>query len=87
MANSKQAKKRVRQNEKSRRLNASQKSAMRTYIKKVNAAILSGDAAAAQEAFQNAQPLIDRAARKGLIHINKAARNKSKMIKRIKAMA
>jgi small subunit ribosomal protein S20 len=87
LANSKQAKKRVRQNEKSRRLNSSQKSAMRTYIKKVNAAILSGDAAAAQEAFQNAQPLIDRAARKGLIHVNKAARNKSKMIKRIKAMA
>ena len=87
MANSRQAKKRVRQNEKSRRLNGSQKSAMRTFIKKVDAAIASGDAESAQAAYAVAQPLIDRAARKGLIHQNKAARNKSNLVKRIRAMA
>lgn len=86
MANSRQARKRARQNEQSRRLNSSQKSAMRTFIKKVDAAIEAGDAEAAKAAFQKAQPLIDRAARKGLVHKNKAARNKSKLAARIAAL-
>ena len=60
---------------------------MRTYIKKVLAAIDSGDAAAAGEAFKTAVPVIDSAARKGLMHANKAARHKHRLNLRIKALA
>lgn len=87
MANIKQARKRVLQNNKSRKLNSSQKSTMRTYIKRVNSAVAAGDADGARIAFDRAQPLIDRAARKGLIHKNKAARTKSKLAGRIRAIA
>ena len=58
----------------------------RTYLKKVIAAIASGDKAAAT-AFAVAQPIMDRMATKGLIHKNKAARHKSRLSAQIKAMA
>ena len=87
MANSPQAKKRARQNEKARKHNASLRSMVRTYIKKVVAAIEAGDAAAAQEAFTAAAPVIDRIADKGIIHKNKAARHKSRLNAQIKALA
>ena len=87
MANSPQAKKRARQNEKARKHNASLRSMARTYIKKVVAAIEAGDAAAAQEAFKAAVPVIDRIADKGIIHKNKAARHKSRLNAQIKALA
>ncbi len=87
MANSPQAEKRARQAEKRRQHNAARRSMMRTYIKKVIKAIRSGDKAAASEAFQTAQPVIDRMANKGLIHKNKAARHKSRLNAHIKAMA
>lgn len=87
MANSPQAKKRARQNEKARKHNASLRSMVRTYIKKVVAAIEAGDAAAAQEAFNAAAPVIDRIADKGIIHKNKAARHKSRLNAQIKALA
>ena len=87
MANSPQAKKRARQNEKARKHNASLRSMVRTYIKKVVAAIEAGDAAAAQEAFKAAAPVIDRIADKGIIHKNKAARHKSRLNAQIKALA
>lgn len=86
MANSAQAKKRARQNEKRRQHNASLRSMVRTYIKKVNAAIDSGDQAVAQQAFNDAAPVIDRMADKGIIHKNKAARHKSRLNAHIKAL-
>ena len=60
---------------------------MRTYIKKVYAAIESNDKAAAQDAYKSAASVIDRAAKLGLQHRNKSARLKSRMNARIKAMA
>ncbi|SLM64669.1 SSU ribosomal protein S20p [Dickeya aquatica] len=59
---------------------------MRTFIKKVYAAIASGDKEAAQKAFNDMQPVVDRQASKGLIHKNKAARHKSNLTAQISAM-
>ena len=60
---------------------------MRTYIKKVISAIQTGDQEAAAAAFKGAVPVIDSAAQKGLMHANKAARHKSRLNQRIKALA
>lgn len=87
MANIKSAKKRARQAENNRQRNASQRSMLRTYMKKVLTAIAAGDKVAAQAALTTAQPIIDSAAGKGLIHTNKAARHKSRLSAHIKAMA
>ena len=87
MANSLQAKKRTRQAEKHRQHNASQRSELRTYIKKVVKAIAGGDQEAAQAAYNSALPIIDRSARKGLIHPNKAARHKSRLNKHIRELS
>ena len=87
MANSPQAKKRARQNDKARKHNASLRSMVRTYIKKVIAAIDAGDQAAAKAAYDQAVPVIDRVADKGIIHKNKAARHKSRLNAAIKALA
>jgi small subunit ribosomal protein S20 len=86
MANSPQAKKRARQAEKHRIRNASQRSKLRTYIKKVLAAVNVGDQEKAQEAFKAAVPIIDSAVNKGLIHKNKAARSKSRLNSKLRAM-
>jgi len=86
LANSAQAIKRARQAENSRQLNASQRSNMRTYIKKVINAIESGDKDAASAAFKVAVPVIDSAAGKGLIHANKAARHKRRLNQHIRAL-
>lgn len=87
MANSPQARKRARQNDKRRAHNGSLRSMARTYIKKTYAAIESGDQAAAQAAYAEAVPVIDRMADKGIIHKNKAARHKSRLNKQVKALA
>ena len=87
MANSAQAKKRARQNENQRKHNASLRSMVRTYIKKVVSAIATGDKAAATAAYTTAVPVIDRIADKGIIHKNKAARHKSRLNKHIKALS
>lgn len=87
MANIKSAKKRAVQAEKRRQHNASRRSMMRTYMKKVNAAIAAGDQEAASSAFATLMPIIDRYATKGLIHKNKAARHKSRLNAQIKALA
>ncbi|ONG38638.1 30S ribosomal protein S20 [Alkanindiges hydrocarboniclasticus] len=87
MANSAQAKKRARQNIKARQHNASLRSMVRTYIKKVVNAIAAGEHAAASEAYKKAVPVIDRMADKGIIHKNKAARHKSRLNGHIKALA
>lgn len=87
MANSAQAKKRARQNDKARLHNASLRSMVRTYLKKVVNAIATGDKANAQTAYTLAVPVIDRMADKGIIHKNKAARHKSRLNAQIKALA
>ena len=87
MTNSPQAKKRARQGEKRRTHNASLRSLVRTNIKKVIAAIDSGDAEQAKTAYDNAVPVIDRMADKGIIHKNKAARHKSRLNAQVKALA
>lgn len=87
MANSPQARKRARQNDKARLHNASLRSMVRTYLKKVVAAIDAGDAEAAKKAFEQAVPVLDRVADKGVFHKNKAARTKSRLNARIKALA
>ena len=86
MANTPQARKRVRQAEKRRQHNASFRSMMRTYVKKVIRAIQSGDKAAAEAAYKEAVPFIDRVAGKGLVHANKAARHKSRLNQHIRNM-
>lgn len=59
---------------------------VRTYIKKVDAAIESGDHQAAKQAYDNAVPVIDRMANKGIIHKNKAARHKSRLNTAVKGL-
>ncbi|MBK1647027.1 30S ribosomal protein S20 [Rhabdochromatium marinum] len=86
MANSAQARKRARQAETHRQRNAAQRSQFRTALKKVLKAIGAGDKDAATAAYQSAVPVIDRAANKGLIHGNKAARHKSRLNARLRAM-
>lgn len=87
MANTSQARKRARQAEKARLHNGSLRSMVRTYIKKVVAAIQTGDAEKAKTAYAAAVPVIDRIADKGIIHKNKAARHKSRLNAQIKALA
>jgi small subunit ribosomal protein S20 len=87
MANSAQARKRARQNDKQRMHNASLRSTLRTAIKKVIKSIEAGDKAAAQSVYQESVGVIDSIADKNIIHKNKAARHKSRLSGAIKAMA
>jgi small subunit ribosomal protein S20 len=86
VANTAQARKRAKQSENRRKLNTSQRSAMRTILKKVQIAIENGDQTQAQKAYQSAVPALDKAVSKGLIHQNKAARHKSRLNKHIRAL-
>ena len=86
MANSPSSKKRARQQEKRRQHNAGQRSMVRTYIKKVDAQIESGNYDDAQAAFLTAVPMIDSMVNKGIFPKNKAARTKSRMNARVKAL-
>ena len=96
MANTAQARKRARQNTKRRQNSASQRSMVRTYLKRVDAAIAAKDYDAATEAYKKAVPVLDRmadtvsaidsAVTKGIIHKNKAARRKSRLNKTIKGL-
>lgn len=87
MANSLQAKKRARQAEKQRQHNASRKSMFRTSVKNIVKAIDAGDKNAAEAAYKDAIPVIDRIAQQGLVHPNKAARHKSRLNQHIRNMA
>ena len=87
MANSPQAKKRVRQTARRTAVNKARRSRVRTYIRKVEEAIASGDQGAAREALKSAQPEIMRGANKGIMHKNTASRKVSRLNHRIKAMA
>ena len=86
MANIKSQKKRVLTNEKARESNKSVKSALKTAVKKVDAAIAAGDADAAKTAAADAGRLLDKAASKGVIHKNQAANRKSGIAKRANAL-
>jgi small subunit ribosomal protein S20 len=85
LANTAQAKKRARQAEKHRQRNASQRSMLRTMIKKVLKATADGKEAA-EAAYREAVPVLDRMAARGIIHKNKAARHKSRLNTRIRAL-
>ena len=87
MANSPQARKRAKQNDKHRAHNASLRSLVRTKMKQVLAAVNAGDHGPAQEAYNAAVPVIDRMANKGIIKKNKAARHKSRLNAKVKALA
>lgn len=86
MANSAQATKRARQSEKHRIHNNDMRASMRTDVKKVKTAIEAGDKEAANTAFRVAQSSLDGMARKGIITKNKAARDKSRLNAKIKAL-
>ena len=87
MANSPQAKKRVRQIERRTAVNKSRRSRIRTFIRKVEEAIASGDQTAANEALKAAKPEIMRGVSKGIAHKNTVSRKISRLNGRIKAMA
>lgn len=87
MANIASAKKRARQAEQRRQHNKARRSMMRTKIKQVIKAIERGDKAAAEAAYQEATPVLDRMATHGIIHKNKAARHKSRLAQKIKTLA
>ena len=86
MANTPSAIKRARQAENRRQHNASRRSMLRTYIKKVVRAIETKDKTAAEAAYQEATPIIDKMARQGLIHKNKAARHKQRLHAQIRTL-
>jgi small subunit ribosomal protein S20 len=83
MAHHKSAKKRIRQIEKRTAINRARVSRMRTFIKKVETAIASGDKPSAQEALREAQPEIHRGVSRGVLHRNTAARKLSRLATRI----
>ena len=87
MANSAQARKRARQSVKHRAHNASLRTAFRSAVKKVLKAVAAGDKAAAEEVYRQSVKVIDRMADKGVFHKNKAARHKSRLAAKVKALA
>ena len=87
MANTKQAAKRARKTSEQRVANMSLRTSLRTAIKKVQVAIGTGDAKAAEAALAAQSSTIDRMAARKIIHANKAARQKSRLSARIKALA
>jgi small subunit ribosomal protein S20 len=87
MANTDSARKRIRQTEKRTARNRARKSRVRTFLRKVEAAIAAGDKPAAQEAFKAAQPELQKAADKGVLHDNTVARKLSRLSSRIKSLS
>lgn len=87
MANHKSAEKRNRQNEKRNAINRSNRSKIRTQIKKLRAAASAGDAALGNELLAPTVSIIDKAVNKGLLHKNTAARYKSRLTKRVASIA
>ncbi len=87
MANTRSAKKMVRKIAQRTEVNTARRSRMRSFIRKVEEAIVSGDKKVAAEALKVAQPEIMRAAQKGILHKNTSSRKMSRLSARIKAMA
>jgi small subunit ribosomal protein S20 len=86
MANTPQAKKRIRRNERRNVINGNRVSRIRTFVKKVEAAIASGDKNAAAEALKAAQPEMQRGVSKGVLHKNTVARKYSRLTKAVAAL-
>lgn len=86
MANSPQAKKRARQNERRFAVNKARRSRIRTYLRKAEEAIESGDQTAAAAAVKEVQPELMRGVTKGVFHKNTAARKMSRLTARVKSM-
>lgn len=87
MANTASAKKMVRKIARRTEINKVRRSRVRTFVKKVEAAIAAGDKSAAAEAFKNAQPELHRAVTKGVVKKGTAARKLSRLSARIKTLA
>ena len=87
MANTPQSKKRARQNETRFAVNKARRSRIRTYLRKVEEAIASGDPAAAKAALRAVQPELMRGVTKGVLHKNTVARKMSRLSARVKALA
>ena len=87
MANSPQAKKRSRQNERRFAVNKARRSRIRTYLRRVEEAIASGDQTAAAAALREAQPELMRGVTKGVLHHNTASRKMSRLSARVKALS
>ncbi len=86
MANTPQSKKRARQNKRRYAVNKARRSRIRTFLRKVEEAIASGDKEAAQAALRAAQPELMRGVTKGVFHKNTAARKMSRLSARVKAL-
>jgi small subunit ribosomal protein S20 len=86
MANHPSAEKRIRRNARRTDVNHARISRIRTFVKRVEKAIASGDKAAAQEAFKAAQPEMQRGVIKGVLHRNTVARKLSRLNSRIKTL-
>jgi small subunit ribosomal protein S20 len=86
MANTPQSKKRARQNERRYAVNKARRSRIRTFLRKVEEAITSGDKDAATAALREAQPELMRGVTKGVVHKNTAARKMSRLTSRVKAI-
>ncbi|MEO1796156.1 MAG: 30S ribosomal protein S20 [Pseudomonadota bacterium] len=86
MANTPQSKKRARQAERRTAVNKARRSRIRTYLRKVEEAIASGDSAAAAEALKSAQPELMRGVSKGVYHKNTASRKMARLAARVKAL-
>ncbi|RVT81926.1 30S ribosomal protein S20 [Rhodobacteraceae bacterium CCMM004] len=86
MANSPQSKKRARQNERRFAINKARRSRIRTFLRKVEEAIASGDKDAASTALRAAQPELMRGVTKGVFHKNTAARKMSRLSSRVKSL-
>ncbi|MEB3416621.1 30S ribosomal protein S20 [Alteriqipengyuania sp. WL0013] len=86
MANTPQAKKRIRRNERRAEVNTARTSRIRTFIKKVELALEGGDQKEAAEALRAAQPEIARGVAKGVLHKNTAARKMSRLSKRVASL-
>lgn len=87
MAHHQSAKKRIRRNARREVVNGARVGRIRTYVKKVEAAIGSGDKAAAQAALKAAQPELHRGVTKGVLHKNTASRKLSRLSARVKALS
>lgn len=87
MANTPQAKKRIRRNDRRAEINGARVSRIRTFIKQVEAAITAGDKDKAAEAIRRVQPELARGVAKGVVHKNTAARRFSRLSKRVAALA
>ena len=87
MANTPQSKKRARQIERQTAVNKARRSRIRTFLRKVEEAIASGDQTAAAEALKNAQPELARGITKGVLHKNTVSRKMSRLSSRVKALA